>query len=205
VQRLIICLILSFDAGKAFNQGLPQIQQITARVAPGTDAKAASKTIEEQLLNNHGGEEDFTVLQPQDTIGIADSLLRVVTLLTSAIAAISLLVGGIGIMNIMLVSVTERTREIGIRKAVGATNMQIMRQFLIEALLMSIVGGLVGSLLAYGGAFVIATLFDFAPVITPEIIGIAVGIAVTVGVLFGIAPAIKASRKDPIEALRFFQ
>ncbi len=136
---------------------------------------------------------------------ITDNLLRLTTIMTSAVASISLIVGGIGIMNIMLVSITERTREIGIRKAVGASNAQVFRQFLIESLIMSIVGGLVGVAVAYGVALMIGSFLEFAPIITPLILLTAIGIASIVGVLFGIAPAIKASRKDPIEALRFFQ
>ncbi len=196
---------IPLDAGKSFNQGIAQIQQINARVAEGYDVKQASSSLQQTILQNHGGEEDFTVLRPEETLQITDNLLRIITVLTSAIASISLIVGGIGIMNIMLVSVTERTREIGIRKAVGATNAQIMRQFLIESLMMSVVGGLLGVIIAYGAALLIGSLLEFTPIITVPILAIAVGIASIVGVLFGIAPAIKASRKDPIEALRFFQ
>jgi len=196
---------IPLDAGKAFNQGIAQIQQISARVAHGSDPKQVATALQQKILDNHGGENDFTVLRPEETVQITDQLLQLVTLLTSAVASISLLVGGIGIMNIMLVSVTERTREIGIRKAVGATNTQIMRQFLIEALIMSLVGGVIGVGVAYGAAFVIGTLLDFMPVVTPTILLIAVGISTGVGVLFGVTPAFRASRKDPIEALRFFQ
>jgi putative ABC transport system permease protein len=195
---------IPFDAGKQFNQGVAQIQQVNARVSDKADPKKVADRLQQQILKNHGGEEDFTVLRPEETVQITDSLLRVATLLTSAVASISLVVGGIGIMNIMLVSVTERTREIGIRKAVGATNAQIMRQFLIESLIMSLVGGVIGVVLAYGAAFIIASYLDFTPIITPAILLTSVGVATTVGVLFGIAPAFKASRKDPIEALRYF-
>jgi putative ABC transport system permease protein len=145
------------------------------------------------------------VLLPEETLQVTDSLLRIVTLFTTAIASISLVVGGVGIMNIMLVSVTERTREIGVRKAIGATNTQIMRQFLIEALLMSTMGGIIGAVAAYGIAFGIGTIVGFMPVVTWQIVAIAAGVSIATGVLFGIAPAYKASRKDPIEALRNFQ
>ncbi len=196
---------IPLDAGKSFNQGVSQIQQINARVDNESNLESASNAVVAGLMKNHKGEEDFAVFKPQETVQLTDNLLHVVTLLTSAIASISLIVGGVGIMNIMLVSVTERTREIGIRKAIGATNSQILRQFLIEALIMSLLGGLIGIVAAYGIAFAIASVWEFAPVITPTILLIAVGVATVVGVIFGIAPALKASRKNPIDALRFFQ
>jgi ABC-type antimicrobial peptide transport system permease subunit len=122
--------------------------------------------------------------------------------MTAAIAAISLLVGGIGIMNIMLVSVAERTREIGIRKALGASNNDIVGQFLIESLALSIGGGVSGYILGYLGAFAISLLLPFDPIFTWQIAVAAIGVSLVVGVLFGIYPAVRASRKDPISALR---
>lgn len=192
------------NAGKGFNQGMAQIQQINAQVEEGRDARQIAADLQANLLDNHGGEEDFTVLRPEESIAITDNLLQMVTLLTSAVASVSLVVGGVGIMNIMLVSVTERTREIGIRKAVGATNAQILRQFLIEALMMSVVGSIVGVAVGYALAFGIGIMVEFPPVLTWQVAGSALGIAVLIGVIFGLAPAIKASRKDPIEALRHF-
>jgi ABC-type antimicrobial peptide transport system permease subunit len=192
------------DAGKAFNQGMSQIQQINARVSSGNDVKAVSRQLQQSILANHSNEEDFTVLRPEESIKVTDNLIKILTSLTTAVAAVSLVVGGIGIMNIMLVSITERTREIGIRKSVGATGAQILRQFLIEALTMSIGGGLLGVVLAYGVAFMIGSYLDFLPIITWQIMIISVGVSTFIGVTFGIAPAIKAARKDPIEALRFF-
>ena len=196
---------ISLDAGKSFNQGIAQIQQVNARVSDGTDTKAISSQIREKLLANHNNEEDFSVLRPEETVQITDNLLRLIVGLTTAIASISLIVGGVGVMNIMLVSVTERTREIGIRKAVGATNAQILRQFLTESLIMSLAGGIIGVALAYLAALMVGSLLEFTPVITPLVLLIAIGISTLVGTLFGITPAIKAARKDPIEALRFFQ
>ena len=111
--------------------------------------------------------------------------------------------GGVGIMNIMLVSVTERTREIGIRKSIGATNGQILSQFLIEAMVISIGGGLIGVLFAYLGSEALSFKIGFTPIITPETLLWAAGVSVAVGIIFGVAPAIKAARKDPIEALRY--
>jgi ABC-type antimicrobial peptide transport system permease subunit len=120
----------------------------------------------------------------------------------TVIAAISLVVGGIGIMNIMLVGVAERTREIGLRKAVGASNANIVWQFMVESLIMSILGGALGYVGGYVLAFIISTFLPFDPVISWEIAAIAMGIAIIVGGIFGLYPAIRAAQKDPIESLR---
>jgi putative ABC transport system permease protein len=119
------------------------------------------------------------------------------------IAGISLLVGGIGIMNIMLATVLERTREIGIRRAIGARQRDIVRQFLIEAVLISIVGGLVGIATGFGGSVIIAAIAGWATVVTATSVIVAFGVSVTIGLLFGIYPAMQAARLDPIEAIRY--
>lgn len=196
---------ITMDAGKAFNQGVAQIQQVNVRVDDAKAIQSTARTIRSEILTNHNQEDDFVVLRPEETLTLTNNILLIATRFSSAIAAISLFVGGIGIMNIMLVSVTERTREIGIRKAVGATNAQVMRQFLIESLVMSFVGGLIGIALAYGAAWVIGSFFHVVPVIDLAIFSTAMVVALVVGIVFGITPAWKASRKDPIEALRQIQ
>ena len=125
------------------------------------------------------------------------------TIFLSAIAAVSLIVGGIGIMNIMLVTVTERTREIGLRKAIGAKRRDILAQFLIEAMTLSLLGGVLGIIIGTGGAIAIGKLVEnFNPVVAPASVMMAVGFSVAVGLFFGLYPAWRASRLNPIEALR---
>jgi len=192
---------IRLDAGKSFNQGLTQIQQIFAKPT-GENMDQAAKAVSSAILKNHGGEPDFSVFKPSDTAAVAGSALGEFTAITSAIASISILVGGIGVMNIMLVSVTERTHEIGIRKSVGATNSQVMRQFIIEALIMTLSGGIVGTLLAYAAAFLISIQFGFYPGFSIVIVLVAIAVSIVTGVLFGSWPALKAARKDPITALR---
>ncbi len=146
---------------------------------------------------------DFTVTSQQDIISTRESTTAAFRSLLAWVAGVSLIVGGIGIMNIMLVSVTERTREIGIRQAIGATPDDIRMQFLAEALLLSIVGGLIGMGVGIGGALLFGSLSDLRTVIVPSSILLAFGSAATVGAFFGFYPANKAAQLDPIEALRY--
>ena len=148
-------------------------------------------------------ENDFTVRNLTALMSTMQETTGTITIFLGAIAAISLLVGGIGIMNIMLVSVTERTREIGIRKAIGATFGNILLQFLIEAMVVSISGGLVGIVLGIGAAYGITSVFGWQTVISPLSIGASFGITVLIGLFFGIYPARKAALLDPIDALRY--
>ncbi len=150
-----------------------------------------------------GAEDDFTIFTQQDLLGAFNQITTILTLFLGAIAAISLLVGGIGIMNIMLVSVTERTREIGIRKAVGAKRRDILAQFLIEAIVLSVVGGFVGILLGAGTAQIVNSFDVITTVISPQAVMLAVGFSVAVGLFFGIYPAWRAAQLNPIEALRY--
>jgi len=148
-------------------------------------------------------DDDFTVMSQQDILGAFDQITSILTIFLGAIAAISLLVGGIGIMNIMLVSVTERTREIGLRKAVGAKRRDILAQFLIEAIVLSVVGGLVGVLLGIGAAKTVDATGAMQTVVSLQSITLAVGFSVAVGLVFGIYPAVRAARLNPIDALRY--
>lgn len=196
-------IYLPFETGKSLNGGVANIMEIDVTAATPEDVGGVVSAIRQDLKVSHGGQEDFTVLTAEDQLKIFDSILNILTSFVAAIAAISLFVGGIGIMNIMLVSVTERTREIGVRKAIGASNRQILGQFLIEAIVISLVGGLLGVVASFGLSLIIRAAADITPVFNIEAFVIAVGVSTLVGVIFGMAPAVKAARKNPIEALRY--
>ena len=167
----------------------------------------AEKQIDELLTRRHkigrNQEKDFSVRNLTEILNTAKKSLDIMTTLLGAIAAISLLVGGIGIMNIMLVSVTERTREIGIRMAVGAKSADILSQFLIEAVTLSMLGGLIGTVFGIAGAYFFAKFSGWPALINPVAIALALGFSAAVGIFFGFYPAFKASRLHPIEALRY--
>lgn len=195
-------IYMPLETGKKLTNGATQINQITIELINDKNTAATSNTIKETLLQQHKGQEDFTVMQQQDFMQATDQVFGILTSFVAAVAGISLFVGGVGIMNIMLVSVSERTREIGIRKAVGATNKQIVGQFLLEAVVLSVIGGIVGIALSFVAAYFIRLYTPIEPAISFPIIALAFGVSVAVGVVFGIAPAIKAASKDPITALR---
>jgi putative ABC transport system permease protein len=168
----------------------------------------ASEQIADVLRQRHDitfrDEDDFTIIKQTDIVSIFGDITGVLTIFLSSIAAISLLVGGIGIMNIMLVSVTERTREIGIRKAVGAKKRDIRAQFLVEAMVLSLIGGLIGMALGMIGARVVASLAErLTTVVTWDTIMLATGFSAAVGLFFGIYPASRAAALNPIDALRY--
>ena len=195
--------LIPFDTATQLNKGEVTIFRIAAKAGASADVKKVKKEIKEQVLKNHDGEENFTVLTQDDILGVFSTFLNLATALVSAIASISLIVGGIGIMNIMLVTVTERTREIGLRKAVGATKMAILWQFLIEAVIITFLGGVLGLAVTFAITLVVANQTELQPAITWNVIGIAVGISMIIGIIFGLWPALRAANKDPIEALRY--
>ena len=187
--------------------GRPRIPQILASAASAGDIPAAQEEISTLLRESHhisgDDDDDFTVRNQTDLATAAESSTRVMTLLMAAIASISLLVGGIGIMNIMLVSVTERTREIGIRLAIGARGSDVLIQFLVESIVMGILGGVVGLAFGFASAKVLAHFTGWETVISPLVMIVAVGFSGAVGVFFGFYPARKAAALNPIEALRY--
>ena len=195
-------VIFSFEQGKLFHQSRAQIQQIDVLVTTPSDLTKVSSSIHNALLKTHANEEDFSVLTGKAINQPTNELYLAIIQVMTAVATISLVVGGVGIMNIMLVGVAERTREIGIRKAVGASNGNIVVQFLIESLMISLLGGVLGFFLGYIAAFVMSTFLYFVPTFTWITAAAAFGMSVIIGVIFGLYPAIKAARKDTIESLR---
>ena len=193
---------------KLFGTSFPGMVRIIMVKAKSTeDLGPAEKEINELLRQRHHigqkQENDFTVRNLTQIMQTAEQSTKVMTLLLGAIASVSLLVGGIGIMNIMLVSVTERTREIGIRMAVGAKTWDIRLQFIIEALTLSLIGGIAGIVLGVSGSKILSALAGWATVVSPLSIVLAFGFSGLVGIFFGFYPAYKASLLNPIDALRF--
>jgi putative ABC transport system permease protein len=188
--------------------GNRSLQAINVEVVSADKMERAQAELTAILRARHGlvsgQSDDFTVQNQAQIVEIVQETAGTFAVLLASIAAISLVVGGIGVMNIMLVSVTERTREIGIRKAVGAKQRDILTQFLIEAVVISLVGGLLGVLAGYGGARVVTPLLGGTrPLVTPESVAMALGVSIAVGLFFGIYPASRAAALDPIEALRY--
>ena len=187
--------------------GITYVQSINVQVSSQEKMEQVQAEIENLLRSRHhivaGKDDDFHVRNLTSLMETVNQSTSMLTLLLGAIAGISLIVGGIGIMNIMMVSVTERTREIGIRKALGATFMNIMTQFLIESMVIGIIGGIIGIVFGCAASKVIAQLGDFTTVITITPIIVSFIFSVGIGLFFGIYPARKAAKLDPIEALRY--
>ncbi len=190
------------------SRGQPLVTVIYVQVASEDRMEDAANEITGLLRERHNiqyrDDDDFSVINQKDLLAIFGQITGVLTIFLGAIAGISLLVGGIGIMNIMLVSVTERTREIGLRKAVGAKRRDILTQFLIESVILALVGGAVGIVLGVLGATLISHLqTSFKPVVTAQSVMLATGFSAAVGLFFGIYPATRAARLNPIDALRY--
>ncbi len=195
-------IFISNDVVEDFSKNTAPTYEILVRPNDSHQTAAISAAIEHSLTKAHGGQAHFSVRSGDENLGSSDVILNLLTRLIAGVAAISLLVGGIGIMNVMLVSVAERMHEIGIRKAIGATNRQIMSQFMIESSVLSLAGGLVGIILSFVIELLLRVFTSLQPIISWQVVLLASGVSLLIGVTFGTVPALQAARKDPIEALR---
>jgi putative ABC transport system permease protein len=183
--------------------GTETVGQITVQAADAGSVGAAAREIEGALKEAHGGAEDFSVTTQEELLSTFTQISDLMTYLLAGIAGISLLVGGIGVMNIMLVSVAERTREIGLRKALGATDRDVLSQFLSEAVFLALLGGVLGVALGVGAATVLPIISSNLPTaVTWASVGLAFGVSALIGVVFGVLPAYRSARLAPVEALR---
>jgi putative ABC transport system permease protein len=187
--------------------GVNNVRLINVQAATPDSMAAVQAEVEGLLRERHriapGGQDDFNVRNLASVLETVESTSAIMTMLLASVAAVSLLVGGIGIMNIMLVSVTERTREIGLRMAVGATEGNIKNQFLVEALVLCLIGGIAGIFIGIGGSLLVSKLAGWQTSITMLSMLLSFGFSAAIGIFFGYYPAQKASSLDPIEALRF--
>jgi len=206
-QNLDEQVLIPLQTARYRVMGTDRLRSLTARVDKVQDMNLAMIEIERVLRREHkirpGMENDFQIRRQADLLATLEDTTKTFTRLLAGIAAVSLIVGGIGIMNIMLVSVTERTREIGVRKALGATRRVILTQFLVEALVLCLMGGTVGVVLGSAGAVVLAKMNQWNTSVSPAAIGLAFLFSGMVGVFFGMWPARRAAALDPIMALRY--
>jgi putative ABC transport system permease protein len=197
-------------SGRTTTSSSFEVSGILLQVRSNDQIDLAQEKVEQLMrrrrdVPNDGNDDDFIVFSQESLLDIFGTITTTLTVFLGSIAGISLLVGGIGVMNIMLVSVSERTKEIGLRKAVGAKRRDILRQFLIEALVISILGGIIGLALGWAMATTIGYFFSeyITPIVTPSAVILAVGFSAAVGLFFGIYPAQRAARLNPIQALRY--
>jgi putative ABC transport system permease protein len=188
-------------------QGVTHVSTIVVSAADGVPLDRVAADITALLRERHslaeGEDNDFMVRTQEEMTTVLTSTTQTMTYLLAGIAAVSLVVGGIGIMNIMLVSVTERTREIGLRLSVGARDLDVLTQFLVESIVLSVAGGAIGILFGFGLSQGLTRFMQWPTVVTPESIALSFGVAAATGVFFGFYPARKAAALDPIEALRY--
>jgi len=183
--------------------GSQQIHRVIAQTAPDVDPQQLQQQIRFAVLRSHEGSEDFTVLTQEELLSRLFTLIQVVSVALTGITSIALIVGGIGVMNVMLMSVTERIREIGIRKTVGAQQRDIFWQFLCEAFLIALVGGLMGALIGWGACVAIDAATVLSPRVELSTVALALAVCGAVGLVFGVLPAYHAAQRDPVEALRY--
>jgi putative ABC transport system permease protein len=200
-------IVIPYTTAQTRLSGNTRIWQILVSATSQQDVPAAQQEATEIMRESHripdGDDNDFTVRNQTEIANAAQGTTKIMTYLLASIASVSLIVGGIGIMNIMLVSVTERTREIGIRMAIGARGSDVLTQFLVESIVMSVLGGAVGLAVGVGGASLLAHFTGWSTSVPIQAVALAIGFSAAVGVLFGYYPARKAAALDPIQALRY--
>ena len=195
-------IFIPYQTAARVTHGSSGLYTVLAKTGDPKTVPAVAGALTSRLQSAHGGQKDFTVLGPKDSVTASAQVVHLLTVWIWAVAAISLFIGGVGIMNIMLLSVTERMHEIGVRKAIGATGRQIMAQFVLEATVLSLVGGAIGVAVSLGSVGLLYAYTNLKPVISWDAVGIATAVSLVIGIVFGTAPALKAARKDPIQALR---
>jgi putative ABC transport system permease protein len=199
-------VIIPYTTAQTRLSGNTRIWQILVSATSQQDIAAAQQEAAAIMRESHkigDGDDDFTVRNQTEIANAAQGTTKIMTWLLASIASVSLIVGGIGIMNIMLVSVTERTREIGIRMAIGARGSDVLTQFLVESIVMSVLGGAVGLVVGVGGASLVARFTGWSTEVPVQAVALAIGFSAAVGVFFGYYPARKAAALDPIQALRY--
>lgn len=195
-------IFMPYDTAQDLSGSVLGMYQIVAKVDHQSQLEQTAKSLRTVLTAAHGGAQDITILRADKNDASSDNTIHLLTVLVSGAAVIALIVGGVGIMDVMLVSVTERMHEIGVRKAIGATNRQIMRQFMAEAFVLSAVGAVIAVVLACGVVGLMRLYTSLQPVLVWQVMVAAPVVAIAIGLFFGSMPALKAARKDPIEALR---
>lgn len=194
-------IVIPYDSARQVGGSIQLMQVYVEAVSPDKISEVVT-ALKTTLKTNHAGQEDFTILEKEEALEATNEVFYQITLFIAGVAFISFIVGGIGIMNIMFATVSERTREIGIRKAIGATNGQILGQFIMESVVLSIVGGIIGIALAFFANAIIRVSTDLQPVTTLRVVLLVGGLSALTGIISGLLPAINASRKDPIASLR---
>ncbi len=195
-------IFIPYSTAESLTQNNLAPYEILAKPSEPTQTGKVVNTVSADLMRVHQNQQRFTVLQQDESLAVTNNILDLLTKLVAGVVAISLLVGGVGIMDVMLVSVAERMHEIGIRKALGATNQQILGQFLMEATVLSLTGGIIGIILAFVVDYLLHVFTNLTPYINWQIVLLATFVSLMVGIVFGSIPALKAARKDPIDALR---
>jgi len=195
-------IFIPYSMAQLLTNNNASIYEILAKPTDSGKLASVRHDIDQRLYKLHGNSHDVVVLEQSQVADETNGVLNLLTELIAGAAAVSLLVGGIGIMNIMLVSVTERMHEVGIRKAVGATNRQILIAFLTEATVLSITGGIIGIVIAFIIDICLRIFTSLTPIVSWQVVLLAAGVSIAVGIIFGSVPALKAARKDPIVALR---